>query len=71
MGLAVMTELPMIVINVQRGGPSTGLPTKTEQPTCCRRCSAATASARCRHRRPQPGDCFDVARRPGGSPSGS
>ena len=26
-----MTELPMIVINVQRGGPSTGLPTKTEQ----------------------------------------
>ncbi len=30
-GLAVMTELPMIVIDVQRGGPSTGLPTKTEQ----------------------------------------
>lgn len=31
MGLAVMTELPLVVINVQRGGPSTGLPTKTEQ----------------------------------------
>jgi len=31
LGLAVMTELPLIVINVQRGGPSTGLPTKTEQ----------------------------------------
>ncbi len=30
-GLAVMTELPLVVINVQRGGPSTGLPTKTEQ----------------------------------------
>ena len=30
-GLAVMTELPVVVINVQRGGPSTGLPTKTEQ----------------------------------------
>ena len=30
-GLAVMTELPIVVINVQRGGPSTGLPTKTEQ----------------------------------------
>ncbi|MFN3604830.1 MAG: 2-oxoacid:acceptor oxidoreductase subunit alpha [Leptonema sp. (in: bacteria)] len=29
--LAVMTELPLVVINVQRGGPSTGLPTKTEQ----------------------------------------
>jgi len=31
MGLAVMTELPMVIIDVQRGGPSTGLPTKTEQ----------------------------------------
>ncbi len=31
MGLGVMTELPVVVINVQRGGPSTGLPTKTEQ----------------------------------------
>ncbi len=30
-GLAVSTELPMIIIDVQRGGPSTGLPTKTEQ----------------------------------------
>ena len=30
-GLAVMMELPMVIINVQRGGPSTGLPTKTEQ----------------------------------------
>ena len=31
LGLAVITELPLVVINVQRGGPSTGLPTKTEQ----------------------------------------
>lgn len=31
MGLAIMTELPLVVVNVQRGGPSTGLPTKTEQ----------------------------------------
>jgi 2-oxoglutarate ferredoxin oxidoreductase subunit alpha len=30
-GLAVMTELPLVVVNSQRGGPSTGLPTKTEQ----------------------------------------
>jgi 2-oxoglutarate/2-oxoacid ferredoxin oxidoreductase subunit alpha len=30
-GLAIMTELPLVVINSQRGGPSTGLPTKTEQ----------------------------------------
>ncbi len=31
MGLAVIAELPLVIINVQRGGPSTGLPTKTEQ----------------------------------------
>ncbi|MHA7109957.1 2-oxoacid:acceptor oxidoreductase subunit alpha [Sunxiuqinia elliptica] len=31
LGLAVMAELPLVVVNVQRGGPSTGLPTKTEQ----------------------------------------
>ncbi len=31
LGLAVMTELPLVVVNVQRAGPSTGLPTKTEQ----------------------------------------
>jgi 2-oxoglutarate/2-oxoacid ferredoxin oxidoreductase subunit alpha len=30
-GLAVMTELPLVIVNVQRGGPSTGLPTKSEQ----------------------------------------
>lgn len=30
-GLAVMLELPLVIVNVQRGGPSTGLPTKTEQ----------------------------------------
>jgi len=30
-GLGVMTELPLVIVNVQRGGPSTGLPTKTEQ----------------------------------------
>lgn len=31
LGLAVMVELPVVIVNVQRGGPSTGLPTKTEQ----------------------------------------
>jgi 2-oxoglutarate ferredoxin oxidoreductase subunit alpha len=31
MGLAISTELPLVIVNVQRGGPSTGLPTKTEQ----------------------------------------
>jgi len=31
MGLAVIAELPLVIVNVQRGGPSTGMPTKTEQ----------------------------------------
>ena len=31
MGLGIMTELPVVILNIQRGGPSTGLPTKTAQ----------------------------------------
>src|SRR6185436_4245732 len=61
-GLAVMTELPLIVINVQRGGPSTGLPTKTEQAdllqaVCGRNgeCPLPVIAAR------SPADCFNVA----------
>ena len=58
-GLAVMTELPVLIIDVQRGGPSTGLPTKTEQADLlqamfgrngeCPVCIVAPSS---------PGDCF-------------
>ena len=62
MGLAVMTELPMIIINVQRGGPSTGLPTKTEQADLLQamfgrngECPMPVIAA-C-----SPADCFDVA----------
>ena len=62
LGLAVMTELPMIVINVQRGGPSTGLPTKTEQADLFQamygrngECPMPILAAR------SPGDCFDIA----------
>jgi 2-oxoglutarate ferredoxin oxidoreductase subunit alpha len=62
LGLAVITELPMIVINVQRGGPSTGLPTKTEQSDLLQvmfgrngECPMPVIAAR------SPGDCFDVA----------
>ena len=61
LGLAVMTELPLVVINVQRGGPSTGLPTKTEQSDLfqamygrngeCPMVVVAPAT---------PSDCFDV-----------
>ncbi|MEM8865604.1 MAG: 2-oxoacid:acceptor oxidoreductase subunit alpha [Planctomycetota bacterium] len=62
MGLAVMTELPMIIISVQRGGPSTGLPTKTEQSDLYQamfgrngECPMPVISAS------SPSDCFDVA----------
>ena len=46
-GLAVMAEIPLVVINVQRGGPSTGQPTKVEQGDLLDRdASAATATRR-------------------------
>lgn len=61
MGLAVMTELPLLIINVQRGGPSTGLPTKTEQADLMQamfgrngECPLPVIAAR------SPADCFDV-----------
>jgi len=62
MGLAVMLEIPLVIINIQRGGPSTGLPTKTEQSDLmqayygrngeCPMPIISTAT---------PSDCFDVA----------
>jgi 2-oxoglutarate ferredoxin oxidoreductase subunit alpha len=62
MGLAVMLEIPLVIINIQRGGPSTGLPTKTEQSDLlqayygrngeCPMPVIASAT---------PSDCFDVA----------
>jgi pyruvate/2-oxoacid:ferredoxin oxidoreductase alpha subunit len=48
MGLAIMTELPLVIVNSQRGGPSTGLPTKTEQSISTRPSMAATVTRRCR-----------------------
>ncbi len=62
MGLAVMIELPLIVIDVQRGGPSTGLPTKTEQADLLqllygRNGEAPVPILAAR----SPGDCFDTA----------
>lgn len=63
MGLAMMLELPLLIINVQRGGPSTGLPTKTEQSDLlqamfCRNGEAPLPIIAAR----SPADCFDVAR---------
>jgi len=61
-GLAVMTELPLVVVDVQRGGPSTGLPTKTEQSDLMQalygrngECPLVVVAAR------SPSDCFDMA----------
>ena len=62
MGLAIMTELPLVIINSQRGGPSTGLPTKTEQSDLYQAVYGRNGDA------PMPviaarsaSDCFDVA----------
>ncbi len=61
-GLAVMTELPLVILNVQRGGPSTGLPTKTEQADLFQalygrngECPVVVVAAA------TPGDCFAMA----------
>lgn len=62
MGLAHIIELPLVIINVQRGGPSTGLPTKTEQSDLLQALYGRNGDA------PMPviaastpGDCFEVA----------
>ena len=58
-GLAVMTELPLVVIDVQRGGPSTGLPTKTEQSDLLQAMFGRNGEAPVPVVAPQsPGDCF-------------
>ncbi len=62
MGLAVMLEIPLVIINIQRGGPSTGLPTKTEQSDLMQayygrngECPMPVISTS------TPSDCFEVA----------
>ncbi|MCH9669369.1 MAG: 2-oxoacid:acceptor oxidoreductase subunit alpha [Actinomycetia bacterium] len=61
-GLAVMTELPLIVIDVQRGGPSTGLPTKTEQADLLQALFGRNGESPIAVLAPRsPSDCFDVA----------
>ena len=62
-GLAVMTELPLVVIDVQRGGPSTGLPTKTEQSDLLQALFGRNGESPVAVVAPQsPADCFDIAR---------
>ena len=61
-GLAVALELPLVVVDVQRGGPSTGLPTKTEQSDLLQAMFGRNGEAPVAIVAPQsPGDCFDAA----------
>ncbi len=61
-GLAVSLELPLVIIDVQRGGPSTGLPTKTEQSDLLQAMFGRNGEAPLPIVAPQsPGDCFDAA----------
>lgn len=61
-GLAVMTELPLLIVNVQRGGPSTGLPTKTEQADLMQAMYARNGEAPVIVMAPcSPADCFWLA----------
>ncbi len=61
-GLAVMTELPLVIIDVQRGGPSTGLPTKTEQADLLQAMFGRNSESPCAIVAPStPGDCFTMA----------
>ena len=61
-GLAVITELPLIILNIQRGGPSTGLPTKTEQSDLFQAMYGRNGECPCVVIAPNsPSDCFDTA----------
>jgi 2-oxoglutarate ferredoxin oxidoreductase subunit alpha len=61
-GLAVALELPLLVIDVQRGGPSTGLPTRTEQADLLQAMFGRNGEAPVPIVAPRsPGDCFDAA----------
>ena len=61
-GLAVMMELPLVIINVQRGGPSTGLPTKTEQSDLLQAMYGRNGEAPLPIVAAQsPSDCFEMA----------
>jgi len=61
-GLAVTMELPLVVVDVQRGGPSTGLPTKTEQADLLEAMFGRNGESPVPIVAPQsPGDCFDAA----------
>jgi 2-oxoglutarate ferredoxin oxidoreductase subunit alpha len=60
-GLALMTELPLVIVNIQRGGPSTGLPTKTEQADLMQAMYGRNGEAPvCVIASKTPADCFET-----------
>jgi 2-oxoglutarate ferredoxin oxidoreductase subunit alpha len=62
LNLALMTELPLVLVNVQRGGPSTGLPTKTEQSDLLQALYGRNGDSPLVVLAPRtPADCFDIA----------
>jgi len=62
MNLALMLELPMVIVDVQRGGPSTGLPTKTEQADLLQALYGRNGESPMPILAPKgPADCFDIA----------
>lgn len=62
LGLGCITELPMVIVNVQRGGPSTGLPTKTEQSDLLQAMFGRNGECPLPVVAPAtPGDCFEMA----------
>ncbi|WP_256841081.1 2-oxoacid:acceptor oxidoreductase subunit alpha [Ornithinimicrobium cryptoxanthini] len=61
-GLGVSTELPLVILDIQRGGPSTGLPTKTEQSDLLQAIHGRNGESPVAVIAPQsPSDCFDIA----------
>ena len=61
-GLAIITELPLVIINIQRGGPSTGLPTKTEQSDLLQAMYGRNGECPCVVlASSSPSDCFEMA----------
>jgi 2-oxoglutarate ferredoxin oxidoreductase subunit alpha len=61
-GLAIMVELPLVIVDIQRGGPSTGLPTKTEQADLWQAIFGRNSEAPCIVLAARsPADCFDAA----------
>ena len=62
MGLALMLEIPAVIVNVQRGGPSTGLPTKTEQADLMQAMYGRNGESQIPILAPKtPNDCFNIA----------